>query len=157
MDSVVRQGGDEIRITVPCKTEYVRTVRRAIAEFATLRNMPRPDVEEVEVAASEAVANVVRHAYPEAKRAPRVRVRCYHRKDGLTVEVADKGRGFDAPPDTFVPELDFDREGGMGITLMKQLMDRVTFVSKPDVGTKIKMTKRVREAVSECALALPKY
>ncbi len=135
--------GDELEIRVPCKAQYVRTVRRAVAEFAELHHITKADVEEMEVAASEAVANVVRHAYVDKICIPPVRVKCSHSKGAITIEVSDEGRGFAAPADDVIPKVDFDREGGMGIILIKTLMDRVKLVSKPDEGTKLSMTKRM--------------
>jgi len=141
---------DEIEIKVPCKPEYVRTVRRAIADFAESIDMPRSAVEEVEIAASEAVANVVRHAYPDLDcKIPPVRVKCSHKHGRLTVEIIDKGRGFDAPPSGVIPEVDLSRDGGLGIILIKCLMDKVNYVSKPSGGTRIRMTKRARQAVRD--------
>lgn len=143
---------DVIEIRVPCKPEYVRTVRRTIAEFAESINMPKSAVEEVEIAASEAVANIVRHAYTDAgSRIPPVRVKCFHSDDSLTVEVIDKGRGFAAPPPEVVPEIDMNRDGGMGIILMKLLMDRVNYDSRPSGGTRIRMTKSAHRAVRNAA------
>jgi len=147
MAEVKVKTGDEIEIKVPCKAEYVRTVRKAIAEFAASINMPEGSVEDIEVAASEAVANVIRHAYGGSDNLPRVKVKCTRLKAGLLIEVADKGRGFDAPPANVIPEVDFDRDGGLGIILIKRLMDRVCLVSKPEAGTTIRMTKDMREAV----------
>lgn len=143
---------DVMEIRVPCKPEYVRTVRRAIAEFAESVDMPAAAVEDVEIAASEAVANIVRHAYTDANtHIPSVRVKCFHRGDAITIEVIDKGRGFTAPPTGVVPEIDMNRDGGMGIILMKLLMDRVNYVSRPSGGTRIRMTKSARQAVQSTA------
>lgn len=139
---------DEIEIRVPCKPEYVRTIRRAIADFAESADMPRSAVEEVEVAASEAVANIVRHAYTGVDSpVPPVRVKCSHGHGNLTVEVIDRGRGFAAPSAGVIPEVDLNREGGLGIILIKCLMDKVNYASKPNGGTRIRMTKRARQAV----------
>ncbi len=139
---------DVIEIRVPCKPEYVRTVRRTIAEFATFIDMPRSAIEEVEIAASEAVANIVRHAYANTQcPVPPVRVKCFRSDGSLTVEITDKGKGFAAPPPGVVPEIDINREGGMGIVLMKLLMDRVNYVSRPSGGTRIRMTKSARQSV----------
>jgi serine/threonine-protein kinase RsbW len=145
MISASEHGDDEIEIRVPCKPEYVRTIRRVIAEFAATHEMPKAAIEEIEVAASEAVTNIVRHAYADSRRLPRMKVKCAHRRYGLLVEVIDKGHGFRAPADEVIPnvDIDLDREGGYGILLIKCLMDTVNYVSKPDEGTKIKMTKAV--------------
>lgn len=138
--------GDRIEISVPCKPEYVRTIRRAIAEFALSFDTPDPVVAEIEIAASEAVANVIRHAYPGRKKAPPVQVTCAHRNGGLTLEIIDKGCGFSAPPRGVVPKIDPDKEGGLGIVLIKGFMDRVCYTSKRGTGTRIKMTRRTNGA-----------
>ena len=139
---------DAIEIRVPCKPEYVRTIRRAIADFGESVEMPRTDVEEVEIAASEAVANIVRHAYRGINdETPPMRVKCSHNHGKLTVEVSDQGRGFQPPPAGVIPEVDLNRDGGLGIILIKCLMDRVNYASKPNGGTRIRMTKRARQAV----------
>lgn len=146
--------GDTIEIRVPCKPEYVRTVRRTIADFAESVDMPRSDVEEVEIAASEAVANIVRHAYKGLNcKIPPVRVKCSHAQGRLTVEVIDRGCGFNAPPTGVVPEVDMSRDGGLGIILIKGLMDRVKYVSKPSGGTRIRMSKRAHQAVRDATRA----
>ena len=145
---------DQLEIRVPCKPEYVRTVRRAVSDFAQSVKMPQAAIEAIEIAASEAVANIVRHAYDGTQKALPVRVRCSHRRNGLMLEVVDRGRGFAAPPPGTMPEIDLDREGGLGIILMKSLMDRVNYVSKPDAGTRIKMTKRARETVARLSRSM---
>jgi len=141
---------DALEIRVPCKPEYVRTIRRAIADFGESVEMPRADVEQVEIAASEAVANIVRHAYGGSNGdVPPVRVKCSHDQGRLTVEVSDKGRGFEPPKRGEIPDVDLNRDGGLGIILIKCLMDRVSYTSKPNGGTRIRMTKRARQAVRQ--------
>ena len=144
-------GNDQFEIKVPCRPEYVRTVRRAIADFAESSNVPKATVAEIEIAASEAVTNIVRHAYPDRNCARPVRVKCVRRKNGFTVEIADRGCGFDASSNGVIADLDLDRDGGFGILLIKTLMDSVNFVSKPQEGTKIRMTKRAKQALSKAA------
>lgn len=130
---------------IPCKPEYVRTVRRAIAEFVQSNNLPRSVVEEIEIAASEAVANAVRHAYNGQKCQRQVRIKCSQRPEGLVLEITDKGCGFEVPVGNAIPNIDVDREGGFGIMIMRNLMDRVQYTSRPHIGTRVKMTKNVRD------------
>lgn len=148
----VQRSADAIEIRVPCKPEYVRTIRRTIADFAESVNMPRHDVEEIEIAASEAVANIVRHAYTNFEGdTPPVRVKCSHDAGRLTVEISDRGRGFEPPPTGVIPDVDLNRDGGLGIILIKCLMDRVKYASKPNGGTRIRMTKRAHREMCKAA------
>jgi len=90
---------DVIEIRVPCKPEYVRTVRRTIAEFATFIDMPRSAIEEVEIAASEAVAN--KHPMPGAAGACQVLSQRWladrgdHRQGKGVCRAATRGRSRD--------------------------------------------------------------
>lgn len=103
-----------------------------------------PDaIEEVKVAVSEAVANIVRHAYSDASYSNPVVVRCKTEDGRLTLEIIDKGVGFDVPMHGAVPSPDINREGGLGIILIRHLMDSVDYWSKPNFGTRIKMVKSV--------------
>ncbi len=151
MESELQEKQDQIEIRVPCRPEFVRTVRRAVADFAESVDVPESVIAEIEVAASEAVTNIVRHAYGDGRGVQPVRVKCRRRADGVIVEVIDKGRGFAAPPDGVVPDVDLERDGGFGIVLIKTLMDRVNYVSRPDEGTRIRMTKRAKKALDDAA------
>ena len=152
-DAVMESGStnlnDEIEIRVPCKAEYVRTVRRTVVDFAQTLDLPASEVAELEIAASEAITNVIKHAYTNGEKPFPVRVKCTRAKNRFTVEVIDKGRGFAMPQDSSIPPVDYDRDGGYGIVLIRALMDRVKYTSTPDVGTRIKMTKKARTAVSK--------
>lgn len=148
----MQRPANAIEIRVPCKPEYVRTIRRAIADFAETVHMPPCDIEEVQIAASEAVANIVRHAYPDLEGGkPAVRVKCSHDAGRLTVEISDRGCGFEPPPTGVIPDVDLNRDGGLGIVLITCLMDRVNYASKPNGGTRIRMTKRAHREMRKAA------
>ncbi len=138
--------GDAIEIRVPCKPEYIRTIRRTIAEFAGLIDMPRQAIEEVEIAASEAASNVVRHAYNGMGQP--IRVKCAYKAGDLIIEIIDKGNGFAVPPGHQAHELDLSRDGGFGIMLIRRLMDKVSFRSL-STGTRVRMAKRAGLAAHE--------
>ncbi|MEN6372576.1 MAG: ATP-binding protein [Armatimonadota bacterium] len=138
-----RSNVESVELRVPCKPEYVRTVRALVAELADSVPLSSEAVEEVKVAASEAVSNIVRHAYENADGSEPVVVRCWKTGGKLTVEVADRGIGFRVPVSEKAPppEKSREREGGLGIVLIKNLMDSVDYWSQPNLGTRIKMTK----------------
>ncbi len=137
--SSTKDNVDYIEIRVPGKPEHVRTVRRTIAEFAQSHNLPKSLVEAIEIATSEAVSNVVRHAYNGHSSEKPVMVKCARRQNEITLEISDKGCGFCPPPDEAIPNIDLNRDGGLGIVLIKTLMDKVNYCSRPNSGTKIRM------------------
>lgn len=141
--SAQRCDTESVELRVPCKPEYVRTVRMLVAEVADGVPLPPEAIEEVKVAASEAVANIVRHAYAGSASCEPILVRCSKSNGKLTVEIIDRGIGFTVPSKTEVPlpEVSREREGGLGIVLIRNLMDSVDYWSQPNLGTRIRMTK----------------
>lgn len=135
---------DQIEIKIPCKAEYVHTVRQALNDFAQMLALPKSSVEALEIAASEAITNVIKHAYADFDDSHPVKIRITKSLRGLTVEIVDKGHGFVVPDNCKIPQIDPDRDGGYGILLIKNMMDRVKYTSKPDIGTKIRMTKKAK-------------
>lgn len=102
--------------------------------------MPPSAVEDLQVAVSEACANVVRHAYPgEISDESEILFRCSTDGGKITAEVTDQGCGFDGRTGRSDP----DKEGGFGLILIYRLMDQVRFWSSPESGTTIRMVKFV--------------
>lgn len=91
---------------------------------------------DIEVALSEACANVLQHSGGEDEYEITVSV-----DEGVcTIRVVDSGRGFAAAP---LDRAADDAESGRGIALMKALVDRVKLESKPEDGTIVRLEKRL--------------
>jgi anti-sigma regulatory factor (Ser/Thr protein kinase) len=82
------------------------------------------------LALEEAVANVIHHAFVEMPAPHRIEVRLDVAAGRVTAQVIDNGRPFDpsaAPePDCALP-LEQRDPGGLGIRLIKSMMDRVDY------------------------------
>jgi anti-sigma regulatory factor (Ser/Thr protein kinase) len=82
------------------------------------------------LALEEAVANVINHAFAGTSTPPRIAVELAIDGDRVAAEVTDNGRPFDptaAPePDRAAPLKDRD-VGGLGIHLIRRMMDRVDY------------------------------
>jgi len=132
---------DWIELRGLSRPEYVKAVRAFIAAVADSTTLPKKEIADIQVAACEAVTNVVRHAYRESKCPGPIVVRCGKGESELVVEVIDAGEGF-IPEDGSVREgTDPNREGGLGIPLIKQLMDGVVYWSELNGGTRVHMVK----------------
>ncbi len=108
-----------------------------------------PTVEEltdVKTAVSEAVTNSIVHGYTGRKDGI-VFMDCYIDGDTFTVDIKDNGTGIEdiekamEPMFTSCPEAE---RSGMGFTVMETFMDSVAVNSVSGVGTKVSMTKRIR-------------
>lgn len=115
----------------------VRRVRRACAALAERFGAPPSRVDDVALAVSEAVTNVVRHAYPPPRDLGEVHVSAGRDDEGaLRVVVADDGVGLHASPNT----------GGLGrgLAIMDELSDELRVLSPPGAGTSVQLTFRLR-------------
>jgi serine/threonine-protein kinase RsbW len=109
--------------------------------------MPAADIPRVSLAADEALTNVIKHAY--GSRGGDVTIGCERSGDDILITIRDRGRPFD-PRTVQPPDLDADLEnrrvGGLGIYLMKKLMDDVHYHFDAEQGNQLTMRKRVRAA-----------
>lgn len=100
------------------------------------------------VAVDEACANIVQHAYAGMVPGDMV-IRCEVQGETFTIRIRDWGRAFD-PDQVEVPNIKGPLEdrglGGLGLFMIRQLMDRATYRSDPNHGNELVMVKRTRGA-----------
>ena len=119
-------------MTIPSATRHLGAVRRFVAERAEAEGLPAKAVEELRMAVEEACANVIEHAYAsDASR--EIDVAVIAGEDRFTVCIRDEGEPFEpeayTAPD--VRELIHQRRsGGLGVHLMRRLMDQVEYRSR---------------------------
>ena len=150
---------DYIEIKIPAKPQYVGVVRLTVSGMATRLGFNYDEIEDLKIAVSEAVTNVVHHAYTEAVGEVVIGSALY--KNRLEVMVADDGHGFNFEeikskigPYTESESVEVLREGGLGLYLMETLMDEVRV--KNDDGVTVFMTKYVtREQVKDNVKRIP--
>lgn len=90
---------------------------------------------------TEATSNAIRHANTKDPK-DTVRIRIGFQGDELTIKVYDHGQGFDLKS-VPVPDLDHPKEGGLGIFLIKTLMDSVTY-TKTEQGNVLEIRKSLK-------------
>jgi anti-sigma regulatory factor (Ser/Thr protein kinase) len=100
-----------------------------ILDFVRENDFPSERVQEIELAAEEALVNIIRHAY--AENGPgEVEIRCRAEEDRVEIEFVDEGVPFD-PTSKAKPQLDLPVEerpvGGLGIFLIRKLIDEIRY------------------------------
>ncbi|MGI6733504.1 MAG: ATP-binding protein [Anaerovoracaceae bacterium] len=128
---------DMMKFSVPGKPEYVSTVRMAVSSLANSLGFDVEAIEDIKVAVSEACTNVVCHGRTGHGE---YEVYCELGEDRLVISVVDKGGGYD-PATYSEPCLECPKEGGLGIYIIKALMDEVDIVTEMGIGTRIQMVK----------------
>ena len=128
--------------------ENVPRAIECVTEWAQKAGFDERTLYEIQLAVDEACANVVDHAYQGADPGD-IEVFCCLDDQILTVQVRDWGTGFDltgvADPDLDAP-LEERTLGGLGLFLVRQVMDDVQFRSDPELGNELMMSKRLNIA-----------
>jgi serine/threonine-protein kinase RsbW len=130
-------------LKIPSQTDNLEIIRNFISGIAKKVGFEEEDVNKIELAVDEACTNVIEHAYQhDESQDIDIAIKIDYQK--FTVVVADQGRSFKMEeveiPDmkSYLAEL---RVGGLGIYLMKTLMDEVDYRSKPGVKNQVRMVK----------------
>jgi serine/threonine-protein kinase RsbW len=128
----------EIKVTLqlPRDALSVPVIRRVMATSMQTLGVEAECVEDIGVALTEACTNVLDHATGDDEYEVVVRIA----GDVCTVLVVDAGRGFDASRLGHA-DADPNAEEGRGIQLIRALVDRVQFRSRPDDGTIVHLEK----------------
>jgi anti-sigma regulatory factor (Ser/Thr protein kinase) len=111
--------------------------RRAIREFAEPAQPTAHALDSIAVCVSEAMTNVVMHAYRDMASPGKIDVEAKLEGDSLTVRVCDQGNGLRPRLDS--PGL------GLGLPLISQFAAATEIVSPEQGGTQIVMRFDLRE------------
>ena len=132
-----------LELEVPASAEYIAIARLVVSSLATSRrDLADERIDDLKLAVSEACTNAI-EAHGAVATDDHVVVRLIEGDDRLEVLIDDSGRGFDPatlpehPPVTDPERLNFER--GLGIPLIRTLVDEVAFDSGDD-GTSVKLT-----------------
>ncbi len=130
-------------LKIPGETENLELIRSFVSRIAQQSGFNEDDIYKIELAVDEACANVIKHAYKgKEKKDIDLVVEIDYKK--LTIIITDKGIGFDVNKILNRNMKDYlakMKVGGLGIHLIRSLMDEVEFKSKPGESTKVRMTK----------------
>jgi anti-sigma regulatory factor (Ser/Thr protein kinase) len=116
------------RLRLSAKLENLGRLIGALSDCAKTQGFAQKNISKIELAAEEALVNVFRYAYPEQP--GDVEMICRLEGERLAIEIVDSGIPFDATamPVPEVTDGDHEREpGGLGILLMKKVMDEVRY------------------------------
>jgi anti-sigma regulatory factor (Ser/Thr protein kinase) len=128
------------------KFEYLDEIREFVGEIARAGGFGPKDVYNIQLAADEAASNIIEHAY-EGVSNGLLELSCGVKGNILTIILVDYGASFD-PSVIPMPDLKADlserKIGGLGIFLMRKLMDEVHYETKPNQSNVLTMIKRKR-------------
>jgi len=124
------------------RSANLNIIREFVSRLALEAGFSEEEANKIELAVDEASSNVVEHAYPDKLK--NVEIEVSYNPEYFQVTVRDKGKGFDPAA---VPEPDMKtyleryQVGGLGIHLMKSLMDQVEYSISPGRRNQVTMIK----------------
>ena len=135
----------EYQLKIPSQSDNLAIIRDVVAKVASRIGFDTDEASKIELAVDEACTNVIKHAYANnSNQMIEVSIKVDQKK--LIIIVADKGKGFN-PDKIKLPDLNKSikegRKGGLGLCLIKTLMDKVEFEIKPGSKNQVKMIKYI--------------
>lgn len=128
----------KLTLALPRDEFSVPIARNVLKNSLTVLGVTDEVIHDIELALTEACTNVLDHAVDSDE---------YEVSAGIdgrmcVIEVIDRGGGFDGSTKGLA-DADPSAEDGRGIQLMRALVDRVTFTSRPQVGTVVHLEKEL--------------
>ena len=134
-----------LKLEFPARSANEALARTAVAALAAQMDPTLDELGDIRTAVSEAVTNVIVHAYPDAVGTVWLRARILE-GDELEITVKDKGKGIEDVAKARQPLFTTGGEdrSGMGFTIMESFTDRMRVKSAPGKGTTVTLLRRIR-------------
>jgi anti-sigma regulatory factor (Ser/Thr protein kinase) len=143
----VAQFEKSFTLMVPSSTENLALIREFVSAIGAQAGFDEKDVMRLQLAVDEACANVIEHAY-DLETTHKVTIRALIDDDAIRFEVIDDGKGFDPAR---IEEQDLDalirdrRSGGLGLRLIRSIMDDVQYQIVPGEKNELRMVKKLKK------------
>jgi serine/threonine-protein kinase RsbW len=134
----------EQRTSVPAHAGQLRALTQFLRQFWSDASLPSTETRAFELALEEVFMNVALHGSP-AGTTPRVEVSLSLRDSELTMTIEDDGPPFDpltVPPPDVTASLGARPVGGLGVFLVRQMMDAVSY-QRVGSHNQLRLTKEI--------------
>jgi len=138
------------RLRIPSITENLQMIRVFVLKIAAKVGFNEETQEQIALSVDEACTNVIKHAHHHnARRLMDIKIETDANK--IKITITDKGKGFDITklqdPDIekYIKE---SKHGGLGIYLIKTLMDEVNYEFNPGVKNQVQLTKYLEKPIT---------
>ena len=135
------------QLVIDSRLEALAEARDWLAGRSAQAGVPTGTINDLKLVLTEAVSNVVRHAYDGEPGHP-IEMSLVVDADALTLTIRDFGRPFNLGSYR-APDLGDPQEGGYGVFLMHALMDQVHYDTSSEMGTTLTLVKRRENALQQ--------
>ena len=133
-------------LQVPSSTENLALIREFVSAIGEQSGFDENETARLALAVDEACTNVIEHAY-DNESTHEVTVRVTVDEDEIVFEVIDRGKGFDPTRTPMLPVEELIRQrksGGLGLRLIRNIMDDVQYRMIPGEMNELRMVKKRR-------------
>ena len=123
-------------------------IREFVGEAARQVGFSDKDIYAIQLAADEASSNIIEHAYAGIE-GGKIEIDLNISDKELKITMRDQGKSFDpssVPEPNIKADLSERKIGGLGMYLMRKLMDEVSYTTSPEKGNILIMIKRLGES-----------
>jgi len=124
--------------------ENLDAIREFVGSSAAQAGLSARDIYAVQLATDEASSNIIQHAYG-GEGNEKIEIECDISAGKLIIILRDRGKPFDpgsVPEPNVKADLSKRKIGGLGMYLMRQLMDEVYYETSSEAGNTLTMIKR---------------
>lgn len=133
------------KLEINSRTENLAEIREFINSAAVDAGFSKEAIDNIILAVDEACTNIIKHAYkylPDGK----IILNLKTDKKTFTIDIIDYGKSFEPgliPNPDLQKYFDEKRVGGLGMYLMKSLMDDVKYTSVPGKFNQVSLSKNI--------------
>jgi serine/threonine-protein kinase RsbW len=131
-------------VSFPGRFESLPEIGKYVEDAAKSAGLSDKAVYQVQLAVDEACANIIDHAYGGENKGD-IDCTLIPKKEGLTIILRDRGRPYN-PQNIPDPQLNVPIEKlkprGVGVYLMRKVMDEVYYEYSPEAGNVLTLFKR---------------
>jgi len=142
----VRNKNKTGELRVKSKTENLSEIRDFVSANASAAGIAPANIDNIILAVDEACTNIIKHAYKLSPQGEII-IKIDYDEEKFTITIIDYGKSFE-PERVPRPDLQkYYREhkvGGLGMYLMKSLMDDVEYISIPGEYNQVLLSKKIR-------------
>jgi len=134
------------RLTVSNDTRHLLAVRDFISRMARHGGLAPEEVHKIVLAIDEAVTNIIEHGYNKGEQGT-IELEADWEKDKFQVVIRDSARVFNPeaiPSPDMEEHVKAGRKKGLGLFLMRQIMDEVRYRYKDGVQNELTLVKYSR-------------
>jgi len=132
---------EAIHLSIPSHPKNLKDVRCVMIDITAKAGLSKEDAGSIILAVDEACSNIIKHSYKNDYN-QKIDLAVKLETRSLTISIIDEGLKIDINS-IEARDINEIRPGGLGIYIIKQVMDTVEFSHTPDGKNKIEMMKKL--------------